>query len=114
MIIAMFIIVFIAVPLRRILRGQDNNREAGGTDLPNLHTGQDGDDGVALLALHDIAGNSEEVLIFLLRISLASPSVAPTGKPGSSINSRARELAVIRWSSNVTVSIVLSIVRIIV
>ena len=79
----MVIVVFIVVPLPRILRGQDNNREAGGTDLPNLHKGQDDDDGVALLALHDIAGNSEEVLIFLLRISLASPSVAPTGKPGS-------------------------------
>ena len=41
MIIAMFIIVFIAVTLQRILRGQDKKRKTGGTDLPNLHTGQD-------------------------------------------------------------------------
>ena len=43
----MVIVVLITVPLPQILRGQDNNREAGGTDLPDLHTGQDGDDGVA-------------------------------------------------------------------
>ena len=92
----MVFVVFITVPLPQILRGQDNNRKAGGTDLPNLHTGQDYNDGVALLALHDIAGNSEEVLIFLLRSSLASPSAAPTGKPGSSTDSQARKFAAIR------------------
>ena len=45
-IMIMVIVVFIVVPLPRILRGQDNNREAGGTDLPNLHTGEDDDDDI--------------------------------------------------------------------
>ena len=40
----------IAVPISRVLRGQDKAREAGGTDLSDLHTGEhdgvghDGDD----------------------------------------------------------------------
>ena len=31
--------VMISVPISRVLRGQDNAREAGGTDLSDLHTG---------------------------------------------------------------------------
>ena len=47
----MAICISIAVPLSWILRGQDNSREAGGTNLPHMHAGKhDGighdDDGI--------------------------------------------------------------------
>ena len=117
--ITIVIAAFIIVPLRRILCGPNNNWEASGTDMPNMHKGDtdgdggNGDDGGDDGSGDGDAGDGDDGD----RTILAFPSVAPTGKPGSSINSRARELAVTRSSLNVTVSIViivLSIVRIIV
>ena len=44
--ITIVIAAFIIVPLRRILCGPNNNWEAGGTDMPNMHKGDtDGDGG---------------------------------------------------------------------
>ena len=37
--ITIVIAAFIIVPLRRILCGPNNNWEAGGTDMPNMHKG---------------------------------------------------------------------------
>ena len=43
--ITIVIAAFIIVPLRRILCGPNNNWEAGGTDMPNMHKGDNDGDG---------------------------------------------------------------------
>ena len=83
--ITIVIAAFIIVPLRRILCGPNNNWEAGGTDMPNMHKGDnDGDGGNGDDGDDDGDGDGDDGSgDDGDRTILAFPSVAPTGKPGS-------------------------------